>query len=41
MKVWIPHAHGLDLLSDLPPEAVVEVYPGGDDVPSDPGDVEF
>jgi phosphoglycerate dehydrogenase-like enzyme len=41
VKVWIPHADGLDLLGDLPPEAVVEVYPGGEVVPSDPDDVEF
>ena len=41
MKVWIPHAHGVDLLGDLPPEAHVEVYPGDDEIPSDPGDVEF
>jgi phosphoglycerate dehydrogenase-like enzyme len=41
VKVWIPHADGLDLLGELPPEARVEVYPGGDDVPSDPADVEF
>ncbi len=41
VKVWIPHAHGVDLLGDVPPEARVEVYPGDDDVPSDPGDVEF
>jgi phosphoglycerate dehydrogenase-like enzyme len=41
VKVWIPHAGGLDLLGDLPPEAVVEVYPGGELVPSDPDDLEF
>jgi phosphoglycerate dehydrogenase-like enzyme len=41
VKVWIPHADGLDLLGELPPEARVEVYPGDDALPSDPGDVEF
>jgi phosphoglycerate dehydrogenase-like enzyme len=41
VKVWIPHEHGLDLLGELPPEARVEVYPGDEDLPSDPGDVEF
>jgi phosphoglycerate dehydrogenase-like enzyme len=41
VKVWIPHAHGVDLLGDLPPEARVEVYPGDDELPSDPDDVEF
>lgn len=41
MKVWIPHPDGLDLLGELPPEARVEIYPGGDELPSDPDDVEF
>ena len=41
MKVWIPHEEGLDLLGELSPVATVEVYPGGDELPSDPGDVEF
>jgi len=41
VKVWIPHEEGLDLLGELSPVATVEVYPGGDELPSDPGDVEF
>jgi phosphoglycerate dehydrogenase-like enzyme len=41
VKVWLPHAHGPALLGDVPPAAVVEVFPGGDAFPSDPADVEF
>jgi phosphoglycerate dehydrogenase-like enzyme len=41
VKVWIPHPHGLDLVGELPPGVQLEVYPGGDDMPSDPADVRF
>lgn len=40
--MWIPHEQGLDLLTDLPPEVVVEVYPQpGAPMPSDPATVDF
>jgi phosphoglycerate dehydrogenase-like enzyme len=41
VKVWIPHAPGLELIGEPPPGVSVEHYPGGDDLPSDPADVEF
>ncbi|MDR7281179.1 2-hydroxyacid dehydrogenase [Catenuloplanes atrovinosus] len=42
MKVWVPHAHGVELMGALPPETTVEVLSGPDEpMPSAPDDVRF
>jgi len=41
VKVWIAHDKGRELLGELPPGVEIEVYAGGSDLPSDPGEVRF
>jgi phosphoglycerate dehydrogenase-like enzyme len=42
VKVWVPHAHGVELMGALPPDTTVEVFAAADaPMPSAPGDVRF
>ncbi|MEV5754183.1 2-hydroxyacid dehydrogenase [Actinoallomurus sp. NPDC052308] len=40
MKVWVPDKEMAEALADVA-GAEIEVYPGGDDLPGDPAEVEF
>jgi phosphoglycerate dehydrogenase-like enzyme len=41
VKAWIAHDNGRELMGAVPPGWTIEVYPGGDQPPSDPATVEF
>jgi phosphoglycerate dehydrogenase-like enzyme len=41
VKVWIPDADGIEHLGSLPPGVEIEVFDGGEAMPSDPGTVRF